>query len=141
MDKHIDILHRHIIKNGIAGLLPQNLTIELLELLDIEFNSEKISNGRSSTNLFPTCVALLCNQKIDISSDHRELKIEIKPSQYQSQIEMYSISLDLENLRRAKAITINENELPTLENIFDEKRNLNLNLNPNYLSGVKLEPK
>lgn len=115
----------HIKKYGIKGLLPQNLTDELLDRMNLEGNAM----DEDRTEETPMSVVLLAVlHLISGSKISEEMKIEIDPELLMEHFYSYIALLKIEDMRRKKDIEISNESLPTLENIFDSKRNIDITL-------------
>lgn len=135
---NVNVLKEHVLENGIVGLLPQNLPTNLLDALLQEIDSQreeeeeeedKDENEKSSAALLLMCILYLLSNDVYAFSSPKKLTIEIKDDELVNNMNIYSMALSLELLRRVKALSIDESTLPTLENIFNENRNIDLTMN------------
>lgn len=123
-DQHpLNKLSRHIKLYGTKGLLPHNLTDELLDRMNLE--GDAIENDTSenipSSTLLTAIIYLLDGKKIT-----KNTKIEIKPELLMDYFSLYITALRLEDMRRKKDIEIEDKFLPTEKNIFDKKRTIDI---------------
>ncbi len=117
----IDKLYRHVKKNGTRGLLPQNLTDEILYKMNLEadaINEDKTVEAPDSTILMAV-LHLAGGSKIS-----KKMEIKIDPELLMEYFDLYILSLRFEDMRRKKVISMSIESLPTLKNIFDPKRNI-----------------
>lgn len=115
----------HVKKYGIKGLLPQNLTDELLDRMNLEGNTmdeDRIEEVPMSVVLLAV-LHLISGPNISM-----EMEIRIEPELLMEHFYSYITLLKLEDLRRKKDIEISNESLPTLENIFDSKRNIDITM-------------
>ena len=118
-------LFNHIEAHGIRGLLPQNLTQELLDRLNMEGNAiEKDKTATAVITSFVTAVKHL--EKGDVLSKSKNVETDICNERLLECVYMYMASLRLESLRREKKIVLKEKDLPTLKNIFDMNRSIDI---------------
>jgi len=112
-------LGKHIERYGIKGLLPHNLTDELLDRMNLE--GDAIENDTAdympSSTLLMTILCLLNGHKIT-----KNTKITIERELLLDYFDFYIIALRLEDMRRKKDIEIEDEFLPTEKNIFDKTR-------------------
>ena len=122
---YIKILNKHLKKYGQKGFLPQNLTISLLHRMLKEINSFKMDKGTPATTILMAVFILKSdNQEIDkLYTLDIELYLE---DELMTDFNSYVTHLQLEELRRKKKIYIQKESLPTLDNIFDTDKKLNI---------------
>ncbi len=116
-------LRRLIKKNGIKCLLPQNLTDELLNRMVREadaIDDDTVDETPSSTLLM---AILHLESKTIIKGD---MEIKMAPETLMEYFSLYVTSVRIEEKRRKKEIYITEESLPTLENIFDKNRSMDI---------------
>ena len=119
----VDKLYRHVEKNGIKGLLPQNLTDELLDKMNLEadaINEDKTGESPSST-LLMAVLYLVGGSKIS-----KKMEIKIDQELLMEYFDLYVLSLRFEDMRRKKVISMSIESLPTLKNIFDPERSMDI---------------
>jgi len=118
-----DELYRHIKRNGVKGLLPQNLTDVLLVKMNLEADAinEDETEKVSSPALLIAVLHLGSGSEI---SKNMEMKIDLEL--LMEYFDLYIVSLRLEDMRQNKVIDISGESLPTLKNIFDSKRSMNI---------------
>lgn len=113
----------HVKKYGIKGLLPQNLTDELLDRMNLEGNT--IDEDR--TEEIPMSVVLLAIlHLISGPKISKNMEIRIEPELLMEHFYSYIALLKIEDMRRKKDIEVSNESLPTLENIFDSKRSIDI---------------
>ncbi len=116
-------LRRLIKKNGIKYVLPQNLTDELLHRMIQE--ADAIDSGTTeetpSSTLF---MAILHIESKSILKGNMEIKMA--PEELMEYFSLYVTSIRIEEKRRKKEIRVDEDSLPTIENIFDKTRTINI---------------
>ncbi len=116
-------LHRLIKKNGIKCLLPQNLTDELLNRMTREANAiddDTVEETPSSTLL----MAILHLKSKSIIKGGMEIKMA--PEELMEYFSLYVTSVRIEEKRRKKEIYVTDDSLPTIENIFDKTRTMDI---------------
>ena len=119
----IQKLQKLIKKNGIKCLLPQNLTDELLHRMIRE--ADGIDNN--STEETPSSTLLIAILHLESKSIMKKgMKIKIAPEKLMEYFSFYITSIRLEEKRRKKEIFITEDSLPTIENIFDKNRSMDI---------------
>lgn len=120
-NKHpVEKLREHVEKYGLKGLLPQNLTDELLDRMNLEgdaINEDTTEETPSSTLLMAILYFKHGSKKM-----LNMMKIEIDPELLMEQMSLYLTALRLEDMMRKKDIEISDDSLPTLKNIFDKNR-------------------
>ena len=116
-------LLRLVKKNGIKCLLPQNLTDELLYRMVREANA--IDND--TTEETPSSTLLMAILHLESRSIIKEgMDIKIAPEKLMEYFSLYVASIKIEEKRRKKEIFITEDSLPTIENIFDKNRSMDI---------------
>lgn len=118
-----DKLYRHVKKNGTKSLLPQNLTDELLDKMNLEadaINEDRTEEAAASTLL----MAVLC--LANGSKISKKMEIKIDSELLMEYFDLYILSLRFEDMRRKKDIDMSSESLPTLKNIFDPARTMDI---------------
>jgi hypothetical protein len=113
-------LQDHVKKYGPKGLLPQNLTDELLDRMNLEgdaIEEDKTEETPSSTLLMAILYFKHGSKKIS-----NRMNIEIEPELLMDHMSLYLTALRIEDMRCKKDIGIPDESLPTLKNIFDKNR-------------------
>ena len=116
-------LRKYIKKHGTKILLPQNLPDDIFKRLVIEvqaFHEERTDETPSSTLLM--CILYLKNGSKVTDS----MKVEFSEEELFEYFSMYSAYVRLEEMRRKGLIYIPDDSLPTLENIFDKERTMEI---------------
>lgn len=108
--------------NGKICLLPQNLPDEILESMEKE--AIALEEERDDLTLSLLLVAILELKSEGLVS--LSGKLEISQKELMDNFYVYSSSVRLELLRRSGKLAIAEESLPTLENILDGNRVLNV---------------
>ncbi len=123
-NKHpVQKLLKLIKKNGIKYLLPQNLTDEILHRMIRE--ADAIDND--STEETPSSVLLIAILHLESKSIMKKgMEIKIEPEKLMEYFSFYITSIRIEEKRRKKEIFITEESLPTIENIFDKNRTMDI---------------
>lgn len=122
-DYMVTELRDHIKKNGRKGLLPQNLTSALLKKMSLE--ADAISEEKSEKMPFHTLLVTILYIQ-NGSKMFKGIEVNINPKLFTECLDLYIMSLRLEEMRRNKIIEIPEASLPTLKNIFDPKHNMDI---------------
>ena len=116
-------LRRLAKKNGIKCLLPQNLTDELLYRMIREANA--IDND--TTEETPSSTLLMAILHLESRSIIKEdVEIKMAPEELMEYFSLYVTSIRIEEKRRKKEIRVVEDSLPTIENIFDKNRTMDI---------------
>jgi len=115
----------HVKKYGIKGLLPQNLTNDLLDRMILEGNTldEDRTEETPMSVVLLAILHLISGPKIS-----KKMEIRIDPELLMEHFDSYIALLKIEDLRRKKDIEISNESLPTLENIFDSKRSIDITM-------------
>lgn len=116
-------LRRLVKKNGIRCLLPQNLTDELLHRMIREANA--IDND--TTEETPSSVLLMAILHLKSKSIIKgDMEIKMAPGELMESFSLYVTSIRIEEKRRKKEIYVTEESLPTIENIFEMNRTMDI---------------
>lgn len=123
-NKHpVKKLQRLIRKVGLKCLLPQNLTDELLHRMILE--AEAIDND--TTEQTPSSTLFLAVLQLESKSTIKNgIQIKMEPEKLMECFSLYITSIRIEDKRRKKEIFITEESLPTIENIFDKNRTMDI---------------
>ena len=122
--RHIDKLLKHIKKQGTKGLLPQNLPDDTLKRMSLE--AEAIRND--ATEEVPSSTLLLsilhlADPSVNLNN---QVEVKIEPDLLMEYFDLYMVALKIEEMRRKKEVEVNESSLPTLQNIFDMDRKIEM---------------
>ena len=139
---HSGLLKTHINKYGIEGLLPQYLSATLLKIISVEFANFQGSNiGENNESIAVLLSAVLHLARGEISSINTGKTFEIHTDALYDKINNYGLSIMIEEIRRTDLIEIAEENLPTLNNILDDNRELIATGNDrainNFIKGFK----
>ena len=119
MNNHVlKNLEELIIKQGKSCLLPQNLPDNIL----VRIQEETIALEEDSENPPPSALLIAV---LELKSDglvSLSGKLEISPEELMDNFYVYSSSIRLEILRRSGKLVISKESLPTLDNILDGNR-------------------
>lgn len=116
-------LKKLIKKNGIKFLLPQELSDEILYRMLKE--ADAIDNN--TTEKTPSSTLLMAILQLESRSIMKTgIKIKMEPEKLMECFSLYITSLRIEEKRRKKEILVSEESLPTIKNIFDKKRTMNI---------------
>jgi len=128
----------HIKEFGIDGLLPQNLSEDLLTILSSEYQAI-LDGNKSSSSTISKAVIFLINHHM-ISIDNIET-FTISVEDIMVEIDYYGIRILFEEIRRTGIIEIPTDSFPTIENILEENSNLsftgNMETIDNFMSRFK----
>lgn len=110
----------HADKNGLKGFLPQNLSDELLirMILESDAAQQGMTNTTPSTTLLMAVMCLM-NGKVFALGQNKQI---IASEKLMECFDAYMISVGLEEMRRQKVIDMPKESLPTIKNIFDKSR-------------------
>lgn len=116
-------LFRLIKKNGIKCLLPQNLTDEILHRMILE--ADAIDND--TTDETPSSSLLIAILHLESGSKiMKRMEVTIPAEQLMEYFSLYVTAIRLELMKRKGDIGISDNSLPTLNNIFDKNRTMDI---------------
>lgn len=123
-DNHpVNKLKRYIKKQGTKILLPQNLPEDIFKRLVLEvkaLDEDRTDEVPSSTLLM--CILYLKNgPKINDS-----MKVEFSEEELMDYFSIYTMYIRLEYRRRKNLVFISDDSLPTLKNIFDKNRSIDI---------------
>ncbi len=122
---HSDLLNTHINEYGIEGLLPQYLSETLLKIISVEFaNLQGNNTGEDNESIAVLLSTVLHLARGEISSFNTGKTFEIPTDALYDKVNNYGLSIMIEEIRRADLIEIAEENLPTLNNILDDNREL-----------------
>jgi len=123
MNNHVlKNLEELISKQGKSCLLPQNLPDNILARIEEEAIAlEEDNDSPPPSALLIAVLELKSEGLVSLSS-----KLEISPEELMDNFYVYSSSVRLELLRRSRKLVISKESLPTLENILDGNRILNV---------------
>lgn len=120
----VNKLHRHIKKHGTKGLLPQNLTDDLLRRMNLE--AEAIRNGTTEEVPSSTMLLSILHLVNPAFNTNKMVEVEIEPDVLMEYFDLFMVALSVEDMRRKKEIKMDESSLPTLQNIFDLDRKIEI---------------
>lgn len=122
--KHpVQKLQRLIKKEGIKCLLPQNLTDELL----YRMLKEADAIDKDSTEETPPSTLLMAILHLKSKSKMKKgMEIKMDPEQLMESFSLYITFIRIEDKRRKKEIFVTVESLPTIENIFDKNRTMDI---------------
>jgi len=114
---------KYIKKQGLKGLLPQNLPENILNRMLIEADGlDSDTKETPSASFILLAILSLMNGKRLKST----MKLNIKEEVLMENFNVYIISLRVENSYRIGELEIGEDSLPTLKNIFNGHRMMNI---------------
>lgn len=115
------------LEKGHNSLLPQNLSDELLSICSEQYQSYREKDNDISKSVICSIVLILLTNINEIKS-FGNTTFTIEPQILQDYFEMYGIMILLEEMRRWNIISIQDNELPTVTNIFDKTKDFKLSI-------------
>ncbi len=115
------------LEKGHNSLLPQNLPDELLSICSEQYQSYRENDNDISKSVICSIVLMLLTN-IDEIKSFGNTTFTIKPQVLQDYFEMFGIIILLEEMRRWNIISIEDNELPTVTNIFDKTKDFKLSI-------------
>ena len=125
---HEEKLNAHICEYGLKGLLPQNLTDNILDRMLLEIDSYQQKNGETPASTLLIAILTLQNGKI-IQSNTGSINIDFQgEDDLIDKFDSYIMCVTLESMRRETPLYIADDSLPTLKNIFDKKRQIQLSV-------------
>lgn len=119
-------LKKHIYAYGIEGLLPQNLTDKLLNRMILEADALEYGTNDETLSLTLLVAVLHLVKGTDLLSESMEMTVT--DEELREYFIMYIICLGFEEIRRKKDIDIPLGSLPTVKNIFDITRNVEITI-------------
>jgi len=118
MNKNIvDELIKHRRAKGAEGLLPQNLTDDMLERMIFEIIS--LEDARINVPAAALLMAITMLEESEEDNVYENFQISFETEEIMEKFNMYTMALGIEDMRRKKLIFIEHDKLPTIENIFD----------------------
>ncbi len=118
---HVQSLKKHVKSNGIRGVLPQNLTQNIFNRMIKETDSFRAEDGKTPSTLMMMSIMYIHTKNKKLFSSSKAISFDIPPDEMHKMFVTYSVAINMENLSRTGKITI-ENSSPTIDNIFDEQR-------------------
>jgi hypothetical protein len=126
MMNYIEEFREHVQKYGVEGLLPQNLSENLLTRMIVEIDSyERNSDSAPASTILMAILSIQSGNIIEDSTDRVEVSFDSE-DELMDKFNSYMTWVILEGLRRDKPINIPEDSLPTLKNIFDKDRKIEI---------------
>ena len=122
--RHIDKLLKHIKKQGTKGLLPQNLPDDLLKRMNLE--AEAIRNDATEEIPSSTLLLSILHLADPTVNLNNQVEVRIEPDLLMEYFDLYMVALKIEEMRRNEEMEIDESSLPTLQNIFDIDRKIDI---------------
>ncbi len=127
-NKKLELLYKHIQTYNIDGLLPQNLSEDLLKIMSDEYGSfQKDTKDRLGISTLLTTVLCLMHKKSVVLGEDDNLKTSYE--NLMENINCYGACILFEEIRLSGLIKISEENLPALNNIFDENREMKIDGN------------
>lgn len=116
-------LRKYVKKHGIQILLPQKLPDDIFKRLTVEVKA--FHEGR--TDETPSSALLMCILYLKNGSKVSDnMKIKFSEEELFDYFTMYAVCIKLEDMRRSGLVYIPEHSLPTLKNIFDKSRSMEI---------------
>ncbi len=116
-------------KEGLRGLLPQNMPDNILHRILEEIDA--IDTNRDDIFASTLLLAVLSIHKGKIITedvgDDMSITFEL-PEELMEKFENYKLAVSMEYMRRIQKISISSNTLPTLDNILDSSRKVELSV-------------
>lgn len=119
----------YIQKEGLNGLLPQNMPDNILDRMIEQIDA--IDTDSDDTSIVTLFLAVLSIHKGKVITKDGEsiMRIKFEPAEELiEKLDNYKISLSMEYMRRLKKIFIPINNLPTLDNILNSDREVKLSV-------------
>ena len=116
-------LRKLVKKNGIKCLLPQNITDELLYRMLRE--ADAIDNDTTGETPSSTLLMAILHLKSK-SIIKGDMEIKMSPEELMESFSLYVTYIRIEEKRRKKKIYVAEESLPTIENIFEINRTMDI---------------
>ena len=120
--KLLDALVEQKKEHGKQGLMPQNLSGDMLDMLLIEFEAVKNNEVDIPASMLLMTVLLLKSDKDPLREE--SVSIQFSPEELMDNFNDYGVAIILEDYRRKGKVSITESSLPTDKNIFDSNRNV-----------------
>ncbi len=122
---HTKQLEQHISQHGIEGLLPQNLSDGLLERVNQEGDAlEAGMEEKIPPSILLMIVLYLKNGKK--INNGKDLKIQVSQTKLLEYFSIFITAARLEDMRRKKDVTFEQESLPTIKNIFNTERKMKI---------------
>jgi hypothetical protein len=125
---YIDEYFNYVQKEGLTGLLPQNMPDYILQRMLNEIGAaESNKDDIEASTLLLAVLSIQSGTLITENENNLTLKFE-PPEEFMEKFENYKLSLSMEHMRRIKKISISTNTLPTLLNILDSNREVGVSV-------------
>lgn len=122
-DSHVlNKLEKLVRERGKVCLLPHNLPDDILQRIE----DEAIALGEDNDSPPPSALFMAVLELKNKSPFTKSWKIEVSPDELMDNFYVYSSSVRIEILRRKGKVDFAEESFPTLENILDGSRNMNI---------------
>lgn len=116
-------------KEGLNGLLPQNMPDFILYRMLEEIDSIETNSNNTPASTLLLSVLSIHNNKIITHNGGNNISITFEPpEELMEKFDNYKLSLTMEYMRRMKKISIPINSLPTLDNILNSDREVEVSV-------------
>jgi len=121
---YMEEFNKHIEEKGLEGLLPQNLTDNILTRMLLEIEScEKNNSDTPASTLLMAILSIQNGNIIKNGIAHVTFNGE---NELMAKFDSYAVCVQIEGMRRSTPVCIADDSLPTLKNIFDKDRNIQM---------------
>jgi hypothetical protein len=121
---NIEELNAHIYEHGLKGLLPQNLTDNILGRMLLEIDSYEKDDG--DTPVSALLMAILTLQNRNIIQDDKDLMEITFEGENELMEKSYKMCIALEAIKRDILVPLSDASSPILKYVFDQKRKLQM---------------
>lgn len=117
----VNQLTKLVDKKGLEALLPQNLPDAIFHRMIEEADAieEDKQDTTPSTTILMAVLQLSSGKKLE-----GKMEFHMDPDELMENFNLYITLLRIEDLRRHSDIKMDESSFPTVENIFDKKREI-----------------
>jgi hypothetical protein len=119
----VEKLREHVEERGLNGLLPQNLSKDLLQIMSCQYGNLQ-GNEEDNVSISALVMAVMCLVNNEVAIISENTIVEISYEDLMEKIDYYGTSIVLEEIRRSGLIDVSEENFPTVKNIFNENREL-----------------
>ena len=122
-DHPVNKLSKYVKKHGMKILLPQNLPEDIFKRLVLE--AKALHEDRPDE--VPSSTLLMCILYLKNGPKVRDnMKVKFSEEEILDYFSMYTMYIRLEEMRRKNLVFIPDDSLPTLKNIFDKSRSMEI---------------
>jgi len=116
-------------KEGLSGLLPQNMPDYILYRMLDEIGAIDTNSDDTPASTLLLAVLSIHSGEIITKDGGNNMSVNFEPpKELMEKFENYKLSLSIEHMQRIKKISISANSLPTLDNILNSDREVEVSI-------------